>query len=846
MAVLLFMTLLAVALIKMNRGVYEQIDALATANSDSVQWSLAQSDVELLALVNAISEALRDNASSVAPVRTRFDVFYSRAQTLATSPLLTELREDAAVVGALKRIEAYLDDTVTLIDSDDAVLRNGLPKLSVDTAALRRHVRDINLKGIAVLSQVSDDQRKSIATTLTLVSYLALALFCVLILAALLLLFFLRQERTRAREQHQMRSRLSAMVSSSLDAVIAVDKKGTVIDYNGAAEGIFGYARDEAIGAKMEDLIVPDHLKEAHRSGMDRYARTGEKHVIGKGRVQLEAKDKDGRVFPVELSIASSDSEEGEIFVSFLRDISRRVAAEQALIKARDDAVAGEKAKADFIAVMSHEMRTPLNGMLGTLELFNFEEQTPKDREYLEIIKASGKLLLHHVDNVLEISRAEAGKIELSERVFSVPALVRELVESQRGVSEHRGNSLTKMIDLDGGDYAVGDPTRIRQILLNLIGNAIKFTRNGSITVEARRMPNDDVVEFRVTDTGIGISAGDRERIFEDFVTLDPTFTRAVGGTGLGLAIVRRLVNAMGGTIGLESSSGYGSSFWVRLPLLLSQENTAQKPEATHETFHEADPVIDPMKILLVEDNRINRIVARGLLEKDGHRVDEAHNGEQGVEKAASDTYDLVLMDISMPVMDGIEATRAIRKAEHAGTHLPIVALTANAIPSERDRFLAAGLDDILVKPITLSGLRQVLRQYSTGRRVSRNGNAEEADVFDAVVNHGHLEELAAALGKDKVDGLIRAVLSEAGLAMHAIAQKLDARGTDDDLKEMVHHSAGSAALLGAEALRGVLVGIEDTILEEVEFSGSEQSSLLSVWSKTVPELKLHLIGKEG
>lgn len=842
----MFLVLLAIALVNTNRAVHDKIDLLGTANSDSVQWSLAQSDNELLALMNAISNAHLDGASSIADVRTRFDVFYSRARTLATSPLLKEVRKDPAVVDALKRIERYLDRNVTLIDGDDAFLLDGLAGLRDQTAALRKDVREINIKGISVLSQVADEQRASIAKTLTLVSYLALALFCVLTLAALLLLLSLRQERTRAMEQRQIRSRLAAMVSSSLDAVIAVDIKGTVIEYNGAAEDIFGYSRDEAIGAKMEDLIVPDHFKEAHRGGMDRYARTGEKHVIGKGRVQLEARHKDGHVFPVELSIASSEAEEGEIFVSFLRDISSRVAAQNALVKARDEALAGEKAKADFIAVMSHEMRTPLNGMLGTLELFDFEEQSPKDREYLEIIKASGKLLLHHVDNVLEISRAEAGKIKLSERVFSVPALVRELVESQRGVSEHRGNSLSKMIDLDGGDYAIGDPMRLRQVLLNLIGNAIKFTRNGSITVEVRRLPKDDMVELRVTDTGIGIRTEDRERIFEDFVTLDPTFSRSVGGTGLGLAIVRRLVKAMGGAIGLESSEGYGSSFWVRLPIPLSQEIPAQKPEATHQNFHEADPVMIPMKILLVEDNRINRIVARDLLEKDGHRVDEAHNGEQGVVKASSKAYDLVLMDISMPVMDGIEATRAIRKAENAGTHLPIVALTANAIPTERERFLAAGLDDILVKPLTLSRLRQVLRQYSTGRRVLENEESEEAHAYDAVVNHTHLEELAGGLGKEKIDGIIRSFLSQNEAAVQAIARKLDARETSDELREMVHHSAGSAALLGAEALRAVLVEIEDRIVESAGFCGDEQSSLLSIWSKTVSELELHLTGNKG
>jgi CheY-like chemotaxis protein len=252
------------------------------------------------------------------------------------------------------------------------------------------------------------------------------------------------------------------------------------------------------------------------------------------------------------------------------------------------------------------------------------------------------------------------------------------------------------------------------------------------------------------------------------------------------------------------------------------------------------------MKVLLVEDNRINRVVARDLLEKDGHRVDEAHNGEQGVEKAASNTYDLVLMDISMPVMDGIEATRAIRRAEHAGTHLPIVALTANAIPSERERFVAAGLADILVKPITLSGLRQILRQYATSRRVSENEEMEETDALDAVVNHGHLEELAATLSTEKVDRLIRAFLSEAAAAVHTIAQKLDAGETGDDLKEIVHHSAGSAALLGAEALRSAFVRWEDAIAEGNELGGDEPRKLLSIWLKTVPELRLHLDGEES
>ncbi len=840
---LLFFFGLIVVLVQLNRDVYGQIDALASANSDSTQWTLAQSDVELLTLMTALADAAADPDASLSAVRTRFDIFYSRTRMLSASQSLQSVRESAEVMDALARLNYYLDETAPLIDGDDSSLRRTLPELQRRTADIRNDIREINLTGVNVLSQEADSQRTSIANTLSRVSLLTFVLFAILAVTAILLLFFFHRAQLRAAEQSQIRSRLGAMVSSSLDAVVAMNTAGLVIDFNGAAEEIFGYTREEALGQKMEDLIVPDHLKEAHEAGMERYRNTREKHVIGKGRVQLEARRKNGEVFPVELSIETAESDDGEIFVSFLRDISKSVAAEKELIEARDNAVAGEKAKADLIAVMSHEMRTPLNGMLGTLELLKPEEQKPRNREYLDIIRASGKLLLHHVDNVLEISRAEVGKIEIEQTVFSVPALVRELVESQRGVAEHRGNTLSKMVEMQGEDYAVGDPTRIRQILLNLIGNAVKFTRNGSITVEAKRLNEGERVEFRVTDTGIGIPADARERIFEDFVTLDPSFSRAVGGTGLGLAIVRRLVLAMDGEIGLESTSGYGSSFWVRLPLPKAAGHTSADPDSGSEkTRRISDVRSPPMKILVVEDNRINRVVVHDLLMQDGHSVDEAFDGQQGVKFAKSNSYDLVFMDISMPVMDGIEATREIRANETAGMHLPIVALTANAVPSEKDRFLAAGLDDILVKPITQRRLREILARYSkTGEPIEYQSENDDGSTFDAMVNHDHLRDFSEALGAEKANNLIGSFLQEADETISGIRARLEAGERSDSLRETVHHTAGSAALLGAEVLRAMLAEIENDLAEGVECDPCNADDLKDIWSKTAPELRLHL-----
>ncbi|MFK7870997.1 MAG: ATP-binding protein [Roseobacter sp.] len=835
------LAVLVVALVQLNRDVYGKIDALASANSDSTQWSLAQSDVELLALLTAVAEARADPQSPLSTVRTRFDIFYSRARTLFVSPLLNSVREDSEVIDALARLDTYLAETVPLIDGDDTTLRASLETVKDRTHAARVDVRAINLKGINVLSRDADLQRGRIAQTLSRVSILTFALFAILAITVFLLLHFFRDAQQRASEQSQIRSRLDAILSTSLDAVVAVNQDGKIIGFSGAAEEIFGYSRDEALGQQMEDLIVPDHLKSAHQAGMERYRTTHTKHVIGKGRVQLQALRKNGDVFPVELSIATAESDEGEIFVSFLRDISRRIAAEKELIQARDDAVAGEKAKADLIAVMSHEMRTPLNGMLGTLELLDTEAQAPKDRKYLDIIRESGKLLLHHVDNVLQISRAEAGKIDLEETSFSVPALIRELVESQRSVAEHRGNALSKLVDMQGDDYATGDPTRIRQVLLNLIGNAIKFTRNGSISVEAKRMADGATVEFRVTDTGIGIPADAREKIFEDFVTLDPSFSRAVGGTGLGLAIVRRLVHAMRGEVGLESSSGYGSSFWVHLPLPVASVQTPSDP-VKKETRRAADRTVPPMKILVVEDNQINRIVVHDLLVKDGHTVDLAFDGHQGVESASNTSYDLVFMDISMPVMDGIEATREIRATEPAGTHLPIVALTANAIPSEKDRYLAAGLDDILIKPITARGLREILNRYSTSRlRGPSTPEDPQTSAGETMVDHGHLGELIEALGSGKIETLVASFLDESGEAIATIAQWLEAEEAADGLLEKVHHTAGSAALLGAEVLRASLADLENRLAEGDVCNASDAKMLRDTWSKTAPELRLYL-----
>ena len=520
------------------------------------------------------------------------------------------------------------------------------------------------------------------------------------------------------------------------DAVVVADLSGRVLDFNGAAETIFGYRRADALGRRMSDIIVPPHLRDAHEAGMERYRRTRERHVIGKGRIEMEAMRRSGEIFPVEFSLSSTESADGEIFVSFIRDISAKKAAETELLKARDEALAGEKAKANLLAVMSHEMRTPLNGMLGALELISDDELSQKQRDYLRIMETSGRLLLQHVNDVLDISQVDADCSRVAYAPFSLATLVREVAEMQQPIAAKNHNELAWNVQ-DSASSVIGDAPKLRQILVNLVGNAIKFTHAGHVTVEAERLSGGNMVEIRVIDDGIGIREADQEHVFDEFFTGDPTYRRAAGGTGLGLAITARLVKLLGGKIGLESEENEGSLFWVRLPL----PDADVAAQASDPTPCAKRPVArDGLRILLVEDNEINRQVARAMLTSLGHDVTEAVDGADGAEAANTVAYDVVLMDISMPRLDGIGATRLIREGG-ASKNACIIALTAHAMPNEIVEFRAAGIDDIVTKPVSRALLAEALR-----RAAPEDGEAGAAAAAD---NADPFAELESMLGPD-------------------------------------------------------------------------------------------------
>lgn len=800
--------LIAVSIFTLADKVLDDVSNLKTAKSDNIQWMLSQLEVDYLKLRVEQETVKSSDKQSLNELRDKFDVFYSRVATFRQGALFRDLDNNPKTVESLNGIWVFLQQSVALVDGSDQKLLDEMGSFSEQTNNLEDDIRSLSLRGIDLSAETSDKQRLDVYQTLVMIARLTLVLFVALLILSWVFWRQYRRIKTHSKDTQIASSRLNAVVTSALDAVVVINRNAQILEFNSAAEQIFGYSKAEAVGGDLAEMIIPDQFRQAHRNGMQRYLDTGEKKVVGKGRLQLEAKRKSGDTFPVELSISSAESHEGEVFVAFLRDISDRVSDEEELKQARDDALIGEKAKAELLAVMSHEMRTPLNGMLGTLELMHDTHLSERQVQYLDIIDTSGKMLLHHVNDVLDISRLDSGKFETDLKKFDLTELMTQICESQRPNAAAKGNKLTTDFNSLKGQVVIGDDIRLRQVLLNILGNSIKFTRDGQISIEMERK-DDEVVEIRVSDTGIGIHGSDLKRIFEDFVTLDSSYGRSEAGTGLGLGITKRMIEAMGGSIGVESVKGEGSLFWVRLSL---PEQKDDEPIDDSAEILETPPIA-PQQILVVEDNRINRFVVREMLEKDGHTVFEVNDGDEGVAICGRQKFDTILMDISMPRLDGVEATKIIRQGGGPSANSPIIALTAHALPDEIIKFNEAGMNDTLIKPISRVLLRKAIRMASsTDEEIF--SQVDEVQ-FEQAVDQNILNELKETLGAKKADDLLQQFIDEAETELNWIASKRETNFSDDEFIKRIHKLAGSASLFGAVQLRELLFQIESICKSE-------------------------------
>jgi signal transduction histidine kinase/ActR/RegA family two-component response regulator len=375
------------------------------------------------------------------------------------------------------------------------------------------------------------------------------------------------------------------------------------------------------------------------------------------------------------------------------------------------------QAKSEFLAKMSHEIRTPLNGVIAAADLMAATQLNNEQHELLDTLRLSAKTLLGIINDILDFSKIEAGRMVLETLSFTPTVLVEEVASIMAPAAHSKGLTVRTELSSSLPHSVAGDPLRLRQILLNFVGNAIKFTACGEVVIRAMRLKKGEGqsawLRFEVQDTGVGIPPEKQAGIFDAFTQADSSVTRQYGGTGLGLAICKRLVELMGGQIGVYSQPGQGSCFWFEVPLPVIQENapeeTTAQPSGSALNSHELDGV----RVLLVEDNPVNQKVAIRMLQKLGCVVELAENGQQALEKLERASYDIVLMDMQMPIMDGLTATRLLRQREQqTGHHQVVIALTANAMQTDRELCLEAGMDDYLSKPLTLDALQVMLLRW--------------------------------------------------------------------------------------------------------------------------------------
>jgi len=525
------------------------------------------------------------------------------------------------------------------------------------------------------------------------------------------------RDTTGLKESERTSAYLGSIIESSDDAIISKDLNGFVTSWNKSAERIFGYLAHEVLGKHITLIIPNERLKEEEK--ILTTLKTGNRV----DHFETVRRHKDGHLIPVSLTVSPIRDSSGNIIGAskISRDISERINAEKALMEFNHK-------KDEFMANMSHELRTPMNAVIGLANLLTMSNSlSAKDRKFVETLKTSADNLMDLINDLLDFSKIESGSIQLETIEFNLTEQVEKVVSIMNVRAKEKDLALHVYYPPALNRFYMGDPLRIQQILMNLVSNAIKFTDKGlvEIHIDGTFNKNSDttMITIKVKDTGMGIPKDKQEAIFEKFMQADASISRRFGGSGLGLAITKGLVERMGGKIMLESDLGIGSTFIITLEL----KNT--KRTSSLESFSANAAIIKPViakNILLVEDYEPNILVATSILEEFGYNYDIAENGTEALRKFAHNKYDIILMDVQMHELDGMEATRRIRQIESEKNlpRTPIIAMTAHVREQDKNKCLEVGMDDYIPKPFNPNDLSKKIAHYISAKKESDGSNA--------------------------------------------------------------------------------------------------------------------------